>query len=611
MLKEKSCGTWDSPITAYSVTAAQKRFENICIDQDDIYWNEMRPTEGGRYAIVKRRCDGKIEDVLPSHFSARSRVYEYGGLSFAVSQGILYFVNEKDQRIYVKDKPLSEAGIRFADLKVAQNHLIAVGEKGKDNFLAAIDLKTGQHKIIASGKAFYTSPEISPDGKKLAFLTWDIERMPWDGTDLWVGDLNNGDLSNAQHIAGSEAESIFQPQWSPSGILHFISDKSGFWNLYRLEKNAIEPICPKQAEFGLPQWVFGLSTYAFVGDDILAAYEENGLWSLALLKPFKKLPIPGTYFSQIRAFNGHIAFIQGSFSESKQVVYMAPGKQLEPKNIQILAHNRTPHIDQKFFSTAEFITFPSSKGRSAYGFYYPPASASYKPKTGELPPLIVKTHGGPTGCAPNTFDLKIQYWTSRGFAILDVDYAGSTGYGRYYRDLLKGNWGIADVEDCEAGARFLIEKKLADPKRLAITGGSAGGFTTLCALTFGTLFTVGASYYGVCDLSLLAHETHKAESRYLDLLIAPYPAGKDIYEARSPIFSVDKLHCPIIFFQGLDDKIVPPNQAEKMYTALRQRGIPTELVMYKEEQHGFRKAQNIQDALEKELNFYLKTWSVL
>ncbi len=609
MLVEKPCGTWDSPITASLVTASQKRFENICIDQDDIYWNEMRPTEGGRYVIVKRSPDGTVKDILPPPFSARSRVYEYGGLSFAISNGILYFVNEKDQRIYIKDKPLSEPGIRFADLKVAQDHLIAVGEKGKDNFLAAIDLKTGQHKIIASDKAFYTSPEISPDGKKLAFLTWDIERMPWDGTDLWVGDLTNGELSNVKHIAGGETESIFQPQWSPSGILHFISDKSGFWNLYRLNKNTPEPICPKKAEFGLPQWVFGLSTYAFLGGDILATYEENGCWTLATLNPFKKLDIPGVYFSQIRAKNGHIAFIQGSFSEGKSIAYIPSPKKLEAKNIQLLAHNRIPHIDKKFFSIPQFITFPSANGRSAYGFYYPPASASCKPKPGETPPLIVKTHGGPTGCAPNTFDLKIQYWTSRGFAILDVDYAGSTGYGRAYRDLLKGNWGIADVEDCEAGARFLIEKKLADPKRLAVTGGSAGGFTTLCALTFGKLFTVGASYYGVSDLSLLAHETHKAESRYLDQLIAPYPAGKDIYEARSPIFSVDKLHCPIIFFQGLDDKIVPPNQAEKMYTALRSRGIRTELVMYEGEQHGFRKADNIQDALEKELSFYLASWN--
>jgi dipeptidyl aminopeptidase/acylaminoacyl peptidase len=592
------------------VTSAQKRFEYILIDNDEIYWSEMRPMEGGRYTIVKRTKEGKIEDTLPLPYSARTRVHEYGGLSFAVSEGTLYFVNEKDQRIYMKNKPMTEAGTRFADLRVAGDYLIAVGEKGKDNFLAAIEIKTGRCKQIASGEDFYASPELSPDGKKLAFLTWNCAHMPWDGTDLWVGDFQDGNLSQVKHVAGGKTESIFQPQWSPEGILHFISDKSGFWNLYKIEQERIEALSPKEAEFGLPQWVFGLSTYAFLGSQILAAYEETGSWQLATLNPFKKLDIPGNYFSQIRAKNGHIAFIQGSFSEGKSVVYIPPQKPLTPKNIKVLARNRIPHLDKSFFSIPQFISFRSSNGRSAYGFYYPPANQNFKPRLGELPPLIVKTHGGPTGCAPNTFDLKIQYWTSRGFALLDVDYGGSTGYGKAYRDSLKGNWGIVDVEDCEAGARFLIEKKLVDPKRLAITGGSAGGFTTLSALTFGKLFTVGASYYGVSDLSLLANETHKAESHYLDQLIAPYPEKKEIYDARSPIFSVDKLHCPIIFFQGLEDKIVPPNQAEKMYTALRKRGIPTELVMYEGEQHSFRKAENIRDSLEKELAFYLKAWAV-
>ena len=610
METQKPCGNWPSPITVSLVTAAQKRFENILIDQDDIYWNEMRPMEGGRYTIVKRTKDGKIEDILPSTLSVRSRVHEYGGLSFAVAEGALYFVNDKDQRIYFNNKPFSEAGVRFADLRIIKDHLIAVGEKGKDNFLAAIDLKTGTHEIIASGEDFYASPEVSPDGKKLAFLTWNSARMPWDGTSLWVADLQNGQLSHIKHMAGGEAESIFQPQWSPEGVLHFISDKTGFWNLYRKNNEQIEALCSKEADFGLPQWVFGLSTYAFLDNKIVAAYEENGIWTLATLNPFKKLAFSGTYFSQLRAKNGVLAFIQGSFTQGKSVVYIPPSKPLTQKNVQILASNRIPHLDQSFFSIAQFISFPSSNGRIAYGFYYPPASKDFKLRPGELPPLIVKTHGGPTGCASNTFDLKIQYWTSRGFAILDVDYGGSTGYGRAYRDLLKGNWGIVDVEDCEAGARFLIEKKLADPKKLAITGGSAGGFTTLSALTFGNLFTVGASYYGVSDLSLLVNETHKAESHYLDQLIAPYPEKKEIYDARSPIFSVDKLHCPIIFFQGLEDKIVPPNQAEKMYTALRKRGIPTELVMYEGEQHGFRKAENIRDSLEKELAFYLKTWNI-
>lgn len=565
----------------------------------------MRPSEGGRTVVVKWTPGKKTVDLTPPNYSARSRVREYGGGAFTVHRGEVYWVNDKDQQIYFKGQPLTESGTRFADLRVAGNFLIAVGEKGNESFLAAISLKTGKYEKITSGRDFYASPELSADGKKLAFLTWDHPNMPWDETELWVGDYLNGKLSNLQKVAGGKSESIFQPQWSPEGVLHFVSDKTGWWNLYRLNEKGCEALYPLEAEFGLPQWVFGMSTYAFVEGKILCTYQQNGKWSLATLFPFTKIPIEGCYFSQIRANQGFAVFITGSATEAKSIVRL----DLKSLKTETIAHNPKLSIDPLYFSIPTFISYPSANGRTAYGFFYLPSSRDYK-KKGPFP-LIVMSHGGPTGCANNTFDLKIQYWTSRGFAILDVDYGGSTGYGRAYRELLKGNWGIVDVEDCEYGVKYLMTQGKIDPQKIAITGASAGGYTTLAALTFGKTFTVGASYYGVSDLLALVAETHKFEAHYLEGLIAPYSKGKAIYEARSPLFSADKLHCPIIFFQGTEDKIVPPSQAQKMYEALKNRGILTELVLYEGEQHGFRKAENIRNSLERELNFYLQAWGIL
>lgn len=581
-------GTWNSPITTKWVTLGQKKFTNIVIDGDDIYWDEMRPNEDGRTAIVKQ---GK--DVIEAPFNARTRVYEYGGGAFTVSKGIVYFVNYKDQRIYVGQNPLTEPGVRFGGLKVFGNLLYAVGEKGKENFIAAIDLTTGKYEKVASGRDFYSSPTPSPDGKKLAFLALDYPNMPWDAAELWVRD-SSGAL---QHIAGGNNESIFQPEWSSDGSLFFVSDRTGWWNLYRENK----PIYPMDAEFGLPQWVQSLSTYDFAGDQILAAYVRLGTWSLALLPSLKNPSLQGTYYSQIRTGKGFAAFIMGSPTESNAVVRL----DLSTMKLDVLAHNLKPHIDPSNFSVPQFLSYPSKNGRTAHGFYYPPANQEYRGPDGEKPPLLVITHGGPTSATLPVFDLKIQYWTSRGFAVLDVDYAGSTGYGRPYRDSLKKQWGIDDVEDCEAGAQYCIDKGWVDPKKIAIDGRSAGGYTTLCALTFGKIFTVGASYYGVSDLAALAAETHKFESHYLEQLV-----GEENYRARSPLFSPEMLHCPIIFFQGLEDKIVPPNQAQLMHAALKKRGILTELVLYEGEQHGFRRAENIRDCLEKELAFYLKVWGI-
>lgn len=595
-------GTWTSPISSEWLTMSQKRYGTIRLDGDSIFWDELRPSENGRTVVVQISSQGEKKDMTPDGLSARSRVHEYGGAPFAVHEGKVYFVNDKDQRIYLNEEPLTEPGIRFADLQIYPPYLIAVGEKEDENFLVCIHLPTKKWEKIAQGKDFYASPTFSPDGTQLAFLTWDHPQMPWDGTELMLADFKEGKLSNIKKIAGGPAESIFEPLFSPSNVLHFVSDVTGWWNLYRWDGKTVQPISEQQAEFGLPQWVFGMSTYAFVGDKILGAFVKDGTWSLGFSPDFKPLDLDLTFFTQIRATSTFAVFIGGSSLVDKSIYKYDFAK----KKLSLLSHNVHPHLDLGYISKGQFLTYPSAKGRKAHAFYYPPHNKDFAAPEGTLPPLVVMTHGGPTSSASPTFDLKIQYWTSRGIAVLDVDYGGSTGYGRSYRDALKGTWGIVDIEDCEAGAKYLVQQKKADPKKLAIRGGSAGGYTTLAALTFGKTFTVGASYYGVSDLSALVEETHKFESRYLDSLIGPYPAQKKLYEERSPLFHVEKLKCPVIFFQGSEDLVVPLNQAEKMYEALKKRGIPTELIVYEGEQHGFRKAQNIRDSLEKELAFYLK-----
>ena len=597
---EKPYGTWESPISAELVTKGAKRFGSIHIDEDQIYWDEMRPSEQGRSVIVSEKGT-----LTPPGYSVRTRVYEYGGKAFTVRKGTLYFVNDRDQRIYIQKgdlvTPLTDPGVRFGDLQWSALGLIAIGEKGQENFIALIDFNTGNYKTLASGHDFYNGLALSSDEKKLAWISWDLPDMPWDGNELWVADLEKGSLKNERKLAGGPQESIFQPQWSPKGILYYVSDKSGWWNLYSQEgKNLL----PKEAEFGLPQWILGMSTYGFVGEQILCTYFESGQWKLTLLNPQKSLDLPATLFRQIRTGNTCAAFLQGSPLESTAVVRL----DLKTRRETLLAANEKPAIDSAYFSRAEPISYPSKGGRIAHAFYYPPTNKDYVGPKGTLPPLIVEIHGGPTAQVTGDFSLHTQYWTSRGFAVLDVNYGGSTGYGRVYREQLNGMWGIVDVEDCEYGAKYLVEKGLVDPKKLAITGGSAGGYTTLAALTFGKTFTVGASYYGVSDLAALAKETHKFESRYLDNLVGPYPERSDLYTARSPITFPEKITSPVIFFQGDEDKIVPLDQAEMMYEALKKRGIETKLIVYKGEQHGFRKAENIQNSLEEELAFYLKSF---
>lgn len=600
MVIEAPYGTWKSPITEEWITVGQKKFDQVWIDGDHIYWEELRPWEGGKTFVVHCDPSGHLTDLNPPESSVRSRVHEYGGGSYTVYQKEFTYIQDRDQRVYKNGKPLTPEGVRFANLQRTASSLFAVGEKEGANFIAAIDPSKGSYEMIASGHDFYASLSPSPDETKLAFLTWDHPQMPWDGTELWVLNLQTMEV---EKIAGGPSESIFQPQWAPTGILHYVSDKTNWWNLYQAP--AI-PLCPVAAEFGLPLWVFGMSTYGFLEDQIVAIMTEKGHQSLTRLPPLQKIDLPWTCFSQLRVGKDFAVFIAASPSEARSVVRY----DFKTKKTQILAHNPKPSCDPTYFSTPQFIEFPSKNGRTAYGYFYPPQNKDFRGPPGEKPPLIVKTHGGPTSATSSAFDLKTQYWTSRGFAVLDVDYGGSSGYGRTYRNLLKGSWGIVDVEDCEAGAHYLIGLNHVDPKRIAITGGSAGGFTTLASLAFGKTFTVGASYYGVSSLEDLAEETHKFESHYLDSLIGPYPEKIDLYRARSPLYAADKIACPVIFFQGSEDRVVPLAQAEKMHAALKSRGILTKLIVYEGEQHGFRRAENIRDALDQERSFYLEAWNV-
>jgi dipeptidyl aminopeptidase/acylaminoacyl peptidase len=410
-------------------------------------------------------------------------------------------------------------------------------------------------------------------------------------------------------VAGGVGESIFQPEWSPGGALYFASDRSGWWNLYRLDGEEARALHPLEAEFGLPQWVFGMSTYAVVSErEIVCAYTRDGFWELARLEPstgqLDPIETPYTEISGLRASRGRVIFAGASAAEPTSLVAL----HLESGRLEVLRRFSDVAVDSGYLSLPEPIEFETSGGRTAHAIFYPPRNRDFEAPDGELPPLLVKSHGGPTAATSSAQNLRIQYWTSRGIAVLDVNYGGSTGYGRAYRERLSGQWGVVDVDDCVNGARALVERGRADGKRLAITGGSAGGYTTLCALTFRDVFQAGASHYGISDLEALARDTHKFESRYTDRLVAPYPEGRDLYVERSPIHHVDRLACPVIFFQGLEDRVVPPDQAQRMVEALRAKGLPVAYLAFEGEQHGFRRAENIRRALDGEFAFYARVF---
>lgn len=651
-LKVTPYGSWKSPITSDLIVAETIGLGEIRLDGEDIYWTEMRPSEGGRYVIVRRTPDGHISDVTPPPFNARTRVHEYGGGAYLVEDGTIYFSNFADQRLYRQPPgsppvPLTpDEDLRYADgvMDRRRGRIICVREDHRiegreaDTTLARLDLETGETRVLFWSHDFYSSPRLSSDGSRLAWLAWNHPNMPWDGTELWVAEVNaDGSLGRTERVAGGDtgewenggmedwerasslslshspplpflsSESIFQPEWSPDGVLYFISDRTGWWNLYRWRNGDIEPLCEMEAEFGRPQWLFGMSTYAFESAHrLICSYSERGAWRLGILdtttRELEEIASPYTDISGLRAAPGRVVFLGGSPTEPLSVVHF----DLVAREFTVLRRSTNLTVDPGYLSIPRAVEFPTENGLTAYGFYYPPQNRDYTAPPDERPPLLVKSHGGPTAATSTVLNLGIRYWTSRGIAVLDVNYGGSTGYGRAYRERLNDQWGIVDVDDCVNGARYLVEQGLVDGHRLAIDGGSAGGYTTLCALTFRDIFKAGASYYGVSDLEALTKDTHKFESRYSDRLVGPYPERRDLYIERSPIHYTDRLSCPVILFQGLEDKIVPPNQAEMMVEALRKKGVPVAYIAFEGEQHGFRRAENIKRSLDAELYFYSK-----
>ena len=596
------------------------RLGQVRPDGDDVYWNEGRPADGGRQVIVRRAPDGTHTDVVPEGYSARTLVHEYGGLSYAVAGGVVWFANLSDQRVYrvepghepvpITAEPPEPGAFRYADLALSPDGtaLAAVrerhlgGEPVNDVVLLAADGST-EPRVIAHGHDFFAAPRISPDGRSIAWLSWDHPNMPLDGTELWVAPLAVG---AARKVAGGPSESVTQPRWSPGGVLHFVSDRTGWWNLYA-DHAAVSggvAIAPMEAELSGPDWVFGQSSYCFLPDGaIVAVWAERGLDHLGVISSgaVREIEQPFTTFGSMQPSGHGIVALTGSPTQGPTVVRIS----LPDGAVEELKRDRERMPEPGYLSVPRPVEFPTQGGRTAHALHYPPTNADYVGAADDRPPLMVIRHGGPTSATDAVLNLGVQYWTSRGFAVADVNYGGSTGYGREYRDRLRGEWGIVDVEDCVAAARWLAEQGLADARRLVIRGGSAGGYTTLAALTFHPgVFAAGASHYGVADLEALATDTHKFESRYLDGLVGPYPERRDLYVARSPIHHADRLSCPLILFQGLEDRVVPPAQAEQMVEALGAKGLPFSYLAFEGEQHGFRQAETIVAVAQAELSFY-------
>jgi len=618
-------GTWKSPITSDLIVADTVGISSPTWHRGELLWIESRPQEAGRNVLVKREADGSERDINPAPFNIRTRVHEYGGGAWLLHDGAVYFSNFSDQQLYRQDfdeptpvKLTHDDGLRFADgiVDEGRNRIICVVEDHRDdgeatNSIGAIDLQSGDVTLLSEGHDFYAAPVISPDGTQLAFMSWDHPDMPWDETIIWLTKLDHvgmpGELVKvAGGKQGDQKISAQQPRFSPTGDLIFISDESGWWNLYR--QGDEKSICPMEAEFGSPHWGFGLHAYDFLdGHRIVCNYGVGNVSRLATLNldtgHLDDISLPYSDLGGI-SLNGELlttgAASPVTFPELITI-------DLSTGQHEVFKQSTSLKLDTAYFSIPETINFPTANNEMAHGFYYPPANKDYEGPgaTGDsTPPLVVMMHGGPTGATHSVLSLRTQFWTSRGFAVLDLNYRGSTGYGREYRDKLIRQWGIVDVEDAVHGAEYLVQQGKADADRLAIRGGSAGGYTTLSALTFTNTFKAGASHFGVGDLEALAKDTHKFESRYLDSMIGEYPAEIEIYQARSPINHVDQMASPCIFFQGLEDKVVPPNQAETMVAALTEKGVPVAYVPFEGEQHGFRIANNIKRCMDLELYFY-------
>ena len=599
----KPYGSWVSPLSARRIAEAGVALSFVRADGERLYWLEGRPRERGRSVLMRYR-QGEVREALPAHFDVRSRVHEYGGGAYATRSGGIVFSRFPDGVVWLVEedgepRPITpDAALRYADFAFAPEGIYAVREDHRGpgepvNSVVLLDPdRVGEGESVCAGRDFYAAPRSGPDGR-LACLAWDHPDMPWDATEL---------LLDGEPVAGGPGESVLQPAWSPNGQLHYISDRSGWWNLYVHDRTGGQALKPMAAEFAGPPWGLGAGSYRCLADgDIIARYEKNGAVFVERLRagPFDTgfsrpgCPVP---------FDGGWAVLGADAARPTRLDLLH-----EDGRRETLARSVPEDPDPAFVSRGEAVSFPTGGGRTAHAWFYAPKNPSFAAPEGTRPPLIVRSHGGPTGASDNGYSPAIQYWTTRGFAVADVNYGGSSGYGRAFRQQLNGQWGVVDVEDCCAAAAWLAENGKADPGRLVIRGGSAGGYTTLAALAFRDVFKAGASLYGIGDLKALARDTHKFESRYLDRLIGPLPEAEAIYDARSPLLHADGISCPVIFLQGSEDKVVPPNQTEAMTAALRARGIPVALLMFEGEGHGFRQAENIAAALEAELAFFART----
>ncbi len=558
---------------------------------------------------MMRWHDGNRTEVTAPDANVRTRVHEYGGGAWTVHGGVVYYVDDSDQRIrklmpdqsvqILSQNPDVSRALRYADLTVTPDEqwIIAVGERhlpdshDVENLLVAIKTDGSEkQQLLAEGADFYQSPVVSPDGKQLAWTQWQHPNLPWDDTELFVSALttteNSINVSDIQLVAGGKDEAIVQPLWSPNGVLHYLSDRSDLWQLY--QQGSDVPVTQVEGEIGYPPWVFGLARYAFTDTGSIIAARFNA--GVEYLDGYPQY----TAFNSVRTSGAHVAFAAAGWQSETVVIF--DGK--------IVNQTRTLDFDEAFLPTPEVISYDTSENEQSYALYFPPANPAYAPEPSTAPPLIVLAHGGPTSAARSQLNLGRNFWTSRGFGVVDVNYRGSSGFGRAYRKKLEGNWGVYDVDDCINAARYLAAQGKADKNKLIIRGGSAGGFTVLCALAMHSVFTAGANMYGVANLEDLADDTHKFESRYLDRLIGPYPEDKALYQERSPINHLEGLTAPMIVLQGDEDAIVPPSQSRMIVEALKERKVPVAYIEFEGEQHGFRKAENIIIALESELYFY-------
>lgn len=616
---------WTSPVGAAAVAAGQLRFEALQLDQGDAYWIEGRPAEAGRCAVVRRRVGDASppQDVTPRQYSARTFVHEYGGAALLAAGSHVVFSNAADGRLYsVGDRGdlaamTPELGdVRYADMSLDStgDALFCVMEDHRAdrvvNSVARIPLQGGAPVTVVDGGDFYASPRVSPDGTRLCWLTWNQPLMPWDGTELWTASLDrDGVMHDAGLVAGGASESIFQPEWSTDSTLHFVSDRTGFWNLYRWDGHAAQPLAPLQADCGRPLWNFGIATYAFLANGRIALTAcHDGTWRLHVVdvagSSARAVELRYTSLGPLLAGGDGVVMLAGGPRDPAAIVHV----DVDTGAATTLSAESGARLDDAVVSVPDHITFPGHAGETAHAWLYRPHNnrndrdGAAPAEGGSPPPLLVHAHGGPTSAVPTTLNEEIQYWTSRGFAYVDVDYGGSTGYGRAYRERLNGQSGIVDVGDCVAAAQHLAATGEADGTQLFIEGGSAGGYIVLCAMTFHDVFAGGASRYGIADVELLFADTHKFEARYE----SPYPPDPATRQARSPVHFVDRVRRGVLLLQGLDDPIVPPEQSQLMYDALRQRGIPCAYVAFPGEAHGFRRAENIERTVEAELYFFCR-----